>query len=125
MKSESESRSDVSDSLQPHGLHSPGNSPGLNTGVCSLSLLQGIFPTQGSNPGLLHRRRILDQLNHKEDLVMKRKSTLFIMQLLIFREHFSVSAVHVGNDCHLAVLVNEMPPHPHPIFLKEYPKIYF
>ena len=38
------------------------NSPGQNTGVGSLSLLQGIFPTQGLNPGLPHRRRILHQL---------------------------------------------------------------
>ena len=37
-----------------------------NTGVGSLSLLQGIFPPQGSNPGLLHCRWILYQLNHKE-----------------------------------------------------------
>ena len=44
---ESESCSVVSDSLQPHGLHSPWNSPGQITGVGSLSLLQGIFPTQG------------------------------------------------------------------------------
>ena len=36
-----------------------------NTGLGSLSLLQGIFPTQGSNPDLLHSRRILYQLNHK------------------------------------------------------------
>ena len=43
--SESESRSVVSDCLWPHGLYSPWNSPGQNTGVCSLSLLQGIFPT--------------------------------------------------------------------------------
>ena len=50
----------------PHGQYRPWNSPGQNTGVGSLSLLQGIFPTQGSNPGLLHRRRILDQLSHKE-----------------------------------------------------------
>ena len=41
------------------------NSPGQNTGVGSLSLLQGIFPTQGSNPGLLHCRWILYQLSHK------------------------------------------------------------
>ena len=34
-------------------------------GVGSLSLLQGIFPTQGSNPGLSHCRRILHQLSHK------------------------------------------------------------
>ena len=54
----SESRSIVSDSLQPHGLYSPWDSPGQNTGVGSLSLLQGIFPTQGSNPGLPHCRRI-------------------------------------------------------------------
>ena len=40
-------------------------SPGQNTGVGSLSLLQGIFPTQGSNPGLLHCRLIYYQLSHK------------------------------------------------------------
>jgi len=44
---------------------SPWNSPGQNTGVGSLSLLQGIFPTQGSNPGLPHCRWILYQLSHK------------------------------------------------------------
>ena len=55
----------MSDSLQTHGLYSPWNSPGQNTGVGSLSLLQGIFPTQGSNLGLQHCRRILYQLSHK------------------------------------------------------------
>ena len=64
-KGESESHPVVSDSLQRHVLYSPWNSPGQNTGVGSLSLLQGIFPTQGSNPGLPHCRRILYQLNHK------------------------------------------------------------
>jgi len=48
----------------PHGLYSPWNSPG-NTGVGSLSSLQGIFPTQGSNPGLLHCRWILYQLSYQ------------------------------------------------------------
>ena len=62
---ESESHSVLSDSLRPHGLYSPWNSLGQNTGVSSLSLLQGIFPTQGSNPGLLHCRWILSQLSHK------------------------------------------------------------
>ena len=52
--SESESHPIVSDSLW---LFSLWNSPGQNTGVDSLSLLQGIFPTQGSNPGLLHCRQ--------------------------------------------------------------------
>ena len=53
------SRSVVSDSLQPHGLQPtrllcPWDSPGKNTGVGCHFLLQGIFPTQGSNPYLLH-----------------------------------------------------------------------
>ena len=65
VKSESESHSVVSDSLLPHGLHSPWNSPGQNTGVGSRSLLQGILPTQGSNPGLPHCRWILYQLSHQ------------------------------------------------------------
>ena len=63
---ESESHSVMSDSLWLHVLYSPWRSPGQNTGVGSLSLLQGIFPTQGSNPGLLHCRWILYQLSHKE-----------------------------------------------------------
>ena len=36
----------MSNYLQPHGLYSPWNSPGQNTGVGNLSLLQGIFPIQ-------------------------------------------------------------------------------
>ena len=60
-----ESRSVVSDSLWSHGLQSPWNSPGKNTGVGGLSLLQGIFPTQGLNPGLPHCWQILYQLSHK------------------------------------------------------------
>ena len=63
LKSESEILTVMSDPLQPDGLYSPWNSPGQNTGVGSLSLLQGIFPTQGSNPGLLHCKWILFQLS--------------------------------------------------------------
>ena len=55
----------MSNSLQLHGLYSPWNSPGQNTRVGSLSLLQGTFPTQGSNPGLLQCRWILYQFSHK------------------------------------------------------------
>ena len=65
VKSKSENRSVVSDFLQPHGLYSLWNSPGQNTGVGSLSLLQGIFPTQESNQGLLRCRQILYQLSYK------------------------------------------------------------
>ena len=49
-ESERESHSVVSDSLQPHGLCSPWNSPGQNTGVGSLFLLQGILPSPGIQP---------------------------------------------------------------------------
>ena len=59
LKYESESRSVVSNS------YSPWNSPGQNTGDGSLSLFQGTFPTQGSNPGLAHCRQILYQLSHQ------------------------------------------------------------
>ena len=49
----------------------PWNSPGQNTGVGSLSLLQGIFPTQGLNPGLPHYCGwILYQLSHKGSPVL-------------------------------------------------------
>ena len=61
----SESHSVISDSLWPHGLYSPWDSLDQNTGMGSLSLLQGIFPTQGSNPGLPYYRQILYQLSHK------------------------------------------------------------
>ena len=65
MKVKSESHSVVSKSLQPQGLYSPWNSPGQDTREGSLSFLQGIFPTQGLNAGLLPCRRILYQLSHK------------------------------------------------------------
>ena len=50
----------------------PWNSPGQNTEVDSLSLLQGFFPTQGLNPGLLHGRRILYQVSHKESPTVRK-----------------------------------------------------
>ena len=62
---ESESRSVLTGCLWPYGLYSPWHPPGQNTGVGSLSLLQGIFPIQGSNPGVLHCKRILYHLNHQ------------------------------------------------------------
>ena len=55
----------------------PWNSPGQNTVVDSLPLLQGIFPTQGSNPGLLHCRQILYQLSHKGSLKWEFQSVQF------------------------------------------------
>ena len=68
MKSESKSHSVMSDSLQPYGLYSPWNSPGH--GVGSLSLLQGIFPTQELNLGLLNCRQIPYCLSHQGSTVL-------------------------------------------------------
>ena len=50
---------------RPPGSSVHGDSPGKNTGVGCQALLQGIFPTQGSNPGLLHCRWILYHLSHQ------------------------------------------------------------
>ena len=50
--------------LQADSLPTEPQGKPKNTGVGSLSLLQGIFPTQGLNPGLPHCRRILYQLSH-------------------------------------------------------------
>jgi len=50
-------------SLPGSSVH--GDSPSKNTGVGCHVLLQGIFPTQGSNPGLPHCRRILYHLSHQ------------------------------------------------------------
>ena len=48
----------------PPGSSVHGDSPGKNTGVGCSALLQGIFPTQGLNPGLLHCRQIRHCLSH-------------------------------------------------------------
>ena len=71
----------LSDSLLPHGLYSPWNSPGQNTGVGSPSLLQRIFPIHRSNPGLLYCRQILYQLSQQGN---PRVGSLSILQQ-IFR----------------------------------------
>ena len=53
------------DPMEPARLLCPWNSPGKNTRVGGHSLLQEVFPTQGSNPGLLHCRQILYHLTHQ------------------------------------------------------------
>ena len=78
---ESESHSVVSDSLRPHGLNSPWNSSGQNAGVGSLSLLQGLFPIQGSNLGLPHCRRILYPQGHREAQKLSVSARLYHMYL--------------------------------------------
>ena len=78
----------VSDSLQPCGLQPARllclwKFPGKNTGVGCHFLLQGIFPTQGLNLGLLHCRWTLDQLSHQEDprSHSRQTSNVFLLTL--------------------------------------------
>ena len=76
----------VSNSLQPHGLNSPpcssvhGHSLGKNTEVGCHALLQGIFPTQGSNPGPPHCRRILYHLSHQENSPRRPKNNNVVIK---------------------------------------------
>ena len=77
----------MSNSLQHHGLQParllcPWNSPGKNTGVGSHSLLQGIFPTQGSNSILPHCRQILYHLNYQGNLL--EQIILFLLYLISY-----------------------------------------
>ena len=97
----SESCSVMSDSLQLHGLYSARNSPSQNTGVGSLSLLHGIFPTQGSNPGLPHCRWILYKLSHKGsprilEWVVYSLSFLMIDAPISSRQGFSFLHILIG-----------------------------
>ena len=88
-----ESHSIMSDSLWPHALYSQWNSPGQNTGVGSLSLLQGIFSTPGLNPGLLHCKWILYQLSHK------RRSRILEWLAYPFSSRSSQSRNQTGVSC--------------------------
>ena len=54
----------------PPGSSVHGDSPGKNTGVGCHALLQRIFPTRGSNPGLPHFRQILYCLSHQGSLCL-------------------------------------------------------
>ena len=70
----------------PHGLYSPWNSPGQNTGVGICSLLQGIFPTQGLNPGFPHCKWILSQLSHRDPKNTGVGSLSFLQRIFLTQE---------------------------------------
>ena len=72
----------MSDSLRSHGLYSPWTSPGQDAGV-------GIFPTQGSNPGLPHCRQILYQLSHQGSPTPGRGRFLFCFRILVLKMEVS------------------------------------
>ena len=80
----------------------PWNSPGQNTGVGSLSLLQGIFPTQESNPGHPHCMQILYQLSHKGcPRILKWEAYAFSSMFSAHCEHL-VKLVHFLPPSHLS-----------------------
>ena len=73
---------------------STGDSAGNNTGVGSLCLLQGIFPTLGSNPGLLHCRKILYQLSHQgSPRILERVAYPFSSRSFWLRNQVRVSCI--------------------------------
>ena len=72
----------------PPGSSVYGDSSGKNTGVGSLSLLQGIFPTQGSNSSLPHCRQIPYRLSHSSYVMQQYKiNTKTFSTIYVFREH--------------------------------------
>ena len=65
----------------PQGSSVHGDSPGKNAGVGGHALLQGIFPPQGSNLGLLNSRQILYQLSYQGSLVISPSSYFSVSSL--------------------------------------------
>ena len=77
-----------------HPMDCPWNSLGQNTGVGNLSLLQGIFPTQGSNPGLLHCRWILYELSHKGKPKNTGVVSLSLLQWIFPTQELNLGLLH-------------------------------
>ena len=95
----------MSNSLQPHGLQParllcPWNSPSKNTGVGCYALLQGISPTQGSNPGLQHCRQILYCLSDQGNYIV---TTCYYLRYITYHwcllwSQYFIETSH-GSDC--------------------------
>ena len=77
------------DSWWIHRLYSPWNFPGQNTRVGSLSLLQGIFPTQGLNPGLLHY-----QVSHKGSAILTGVGSLLLLWQIVPSQESNQCLLH-------------------------------
>ena len=94
------SRSVVSDSLWPHGLQPtrllcPWDFPRKNTGVGCHFLLQGIFLTQGSNPGLLHCRQMLYRLCYQESPILILTTTKMILKSVTYMKEAKHKRPHI------------------------------
>ena len=84
----------MSDSLQPQGLYNPWNFPGQTTEVGSHYLLQGTFPIQGSNPGLLHCRQILYQLSHEGSPRNTGVGSVSLLQWIFLTQELNQGLLH-------------------------------
>ena len=80
----------MSNSLRPHGLYCPWDSPGQNIRVGSLSLLQGIFPTQGSNPGLRIAGRFFTSGKPKNTVL----GSLSLLQRMFLTQELNLGLLH-------------------------------
>ena len=100
----SERLSVLSDSLWLQELYSPRNSPSQNTGGGSLSLLQGIFPIQGLNPGLPHCRQILYQLSHRERHMGKHWHFL----PTVWMSHVEVDPLHPAESSYTVAMAKSL-----------------
>ena len=79
----------------PPGSSVHGDSPGKNTGVGSQALLQGIFPTQGQNPGLQHWRQILYYLSHQgSPRILTGVGTLSLLQVIFPTQELNWGVLH-------------------------------
>ena len=99
----SQSHSVVSDSLRPHGLQPiwllcPWHSPGKTTGVGCHSLLQRIFPTHGSNSGLLHCRQIVYYLSHQGSPTLRHISGQIYNSKRYMHPYVHSSTLHNSQD---------------------------
>ena len=80
----------------PPGFSVHGDSPGNNTGVGCCVLLQGIFPTQGSNPGLPHCRWILYHLSHQGSPLGFQYSYTGVSSLSFLQGNFPTQELNWG-----------------------------
>ena len=94
----------------PRRLLCPSNSPGKNTRVGCHSLLQGIFQSQGSNPGLLHFRRIFYHMNHQgsPSLLILRLSFQSLKSLLSEKTNSSAQALDSTFSCFVKDILNNL-----------------
>ena len=100
----------------PPGSSVHGDSRGKNTGVGCHTLLQGIFPPQGSNPGLLHCSRILYHLSHQGspyfhyiDNIIKKKIVYIMYYVHEFQLHGNRKWLEILDFVHAWVSVSIVP----------------